>query len=53
MSLKIFCDICQKEIADREKEFRIWHPMKSYCVDCWINKKNWPKIHRILKDDGE
>jgi len=48
MSLKSFCDICEKEITDRDKEFRVWHhPIRTYCQDCWMNKKNWSKIHEI------
>ena len=48
MALKSFCDICQKEITDRDEEIRLWsNPMNSYCLGCWTDKKNWPKIHRF------
>ena len=50
MSLKVFCDICHKEIKDRATEYKMWTPkMYSYCLGCWTNKKNWPKIHRVSK----
>lgn len=51
MSTKTFCDICQKEITIRGEEITVWsHPLKSYCVKCWAEEKNWPKIHKLTKN---
>jgi len=49
MSLRTFCDICQKEITNRTEEIRMWSwPMCSCCPGCWADETNWPKIHEIL-----
>ena len=47
MSLKTFCDICLKEIKNRDNEIYVWsNPSKHFCIKCWINKRNWSKIHK-------
>ena len=41
MATKYFCDICKKEA---KKQFRVnWKDL--YCEKCWMDKKNWQKIH--------
>lgn len=39
--MKYFCDICKKEA---KKSVRVgWKAL--FCLKCWKDKKNWPKIH--------
>lgn len=54
MSFKTFCDICDKEI--KKEQFHVRGPhlsMEYYCESCWINKKNWAKIHKVDKETDE
>lgn len=54
MSFKIFCDICNKEIKKDRFDVREPHfSMEYYCKACWINKKNWPIIHKLDKEDTD
>ncbi len=51
MSMKYFCDMCNKEIEDP-----IWVRYKahnSYCEDCWTDEKNWKIIHESRKEHNE
>ena len=50
MAFKTFCDICNEEIVDGGHHTRGNYEHKYYCEKCWLNKKNWPKIHKINKD---
>ena len=43
MGLKYVCDICKKNI---EKYVRVTSSMEMYCKKCWLDKKNWEKIHK-------
>lgn len=54
MSFKTYCDICNKEITEHEVSVRGEYPSKHYHNKCWLDKKNWSKIHKldIEKDDG-
>ena len=46
MSLKSFCDICDKEIVKDEHQVRTWgRVIKTYCESCWEDEKNWKTIH--------
>ncbi|OGM21090.1 hypothetical protein A2714_02045 [Candidatus Woesebacteria bacterium RIFCSPHIGHO2_01_FULL_38_9] len=43
MPTKYFCDICEHLV---ENPIRVdWRAM--YCEKCWIDNKNWSKIHEI------
>lgn len=43
MALKYVCDNCNKTA---EKPIRIGMGGNMYCEKCWMNKKNWEKIHK-------
>lgn len=48
MARKSFCDICDKEINYRNS-VTVGIPLmgKEYCKECWIDIKNWEKIHEL------
>lgn len=48
MGLKYVCDICEKEVG---KFIRVDMTRNMYCEKCWMDKKNWNKIHKdVLKN---
>jgi hypothetical protein len=48
MSLKFFCDICNKETGNPIRiEYKFW---ATYCEDCWTDKENWKYIHESKKE---
>lgn len=51
MSLKTFCDICDKEIKDNQRKVRLNldYELLFYCLICWSDMENWPKIHLLSK----
>lgn len=55
MTNKTFCDICEKEVyyLDRIKSYGTLIFGGEYCKECWINKKNWEKIHKLKPSDEE
>jgi len=51
MSHITICDICGKKLEGFDHvDLRIGLKSTDYCNDCWKNKKNWSKIHKIEKD---
>jgi len=48
MALKYVCDHCNKEV---EKYIKIGIGMTMYCGKCWMDKKNWEKIHKDAVKD--
>jgi hypothetical protein len=50
MAFKTFCDICNKEIIGGSYSTRGDYEHKYYCKICWLDKKNWPKIHKVNKN---
>jgi NMD protein affecting ribosome stability and mRNA decay len=40
------CDICKKIIKKRAYWVRSENN-SDYCEMCWLDKKNWPKIHKV------
>lgn len=52
MSSKTFCDVCKKEIKDRG--IMVWGiPRTNFCKKCWFDKKKWPIIHKLDKEDAD
>ena len=55
MSNKTLCDYCKREIEiNRENpyihvSYMMARPSVDICQDCWLNKNNWKKIHKIEK----
>lgn len=49
MTTKNLCDICKKEIEylSRIKTYGALIFGGEYCKDCWTDKKNWEKIHKL------
>ena len=40
------CDICKKTIENSAYHVRSEYDQYDYCDKCWIDRKNWPKIHK-------
>ncbi|MEK7550492.1 MAG: hypothetical protein AAB535_01800 [Patescibacteria group bacterium] len=51
MAYKTFCDICKKEIKVGGIHVRLHLDTGQFCETCWIDKKNWPKIHKVIKEN--
>lgn len=53
------CDICKKVITNKIHPASNsyiyvsprWSKSHDYCLKCWINEANWPKIHKITKQN--
>jgi hypothetical protein len=55
MGMTRSCDICSKKIVGYDfAEVRSWGSRAKkgeYCLTCWKDQKNWPKMHVVKTED--